>query len=193
MKRICAAALAIATVVGLGGCTDPYSKTDTTPAPKTTTTDAGVTQAQRTGEYPTGTDSVPEPPPATGGLGDSPTATLERFAHLYVNWTATTVADQLDRLARASTGQAAQDLAEAAARTRGDYELRRGGVFNRGTVRTIAADRGHPDRYVVVTLESTGAKSRDYEGLKPAYHVTLAQVKRAADGSWTVSSWQPQN
>jgi hypothetical protein len=46
----------------------------------------------------------------------------------------------------------------------------------------------------VVTLEQTKASdSSAYEGLAPAWHVTVATVQRQPGGGWLVSGWQPEN
>jgi hypothetical protein len=81
----------------------------------------------------------------------------------------------------------------AAAQTAGDYELRRGGIANHGTVEAVAPLRGSPGTYVVVTRESTTASATTaYQGLRPAWHVTLAGVRRQPRGGWVVDRWQPE-
>ena len=53
---------------------------------------------------------------------------------------------------------------------------------------------GHRNQYVVVTLESTSATNTTaYQGLRPAWHVTLATVSEQQLGQWVVSGWQPEN
>jgi hypothetical protein len=97
-------------------------------------------------------------------------------------------------LARASIGQARSAMALAAAQTAGDYELRRGGVSNQGTVEAVAPLAGRPDEYVVVTRELTTATDTTvYQGLRPAWHVTLATVTQLAPGRWVLSGWQPES
>jgi hypothetical protein len=81
-----------------------------------------------------------------------------------------------------------------AAQTAQDYELRRGGVANSGTVEGIALLRGKTREYAVVTRERTTASNTTaYTGLHPAWHVALATVTPVLGGGWAVSSWQPEN
>lgn len=169
-------------LVALTGCRDPYSR----PAASTRTPSAPPSPQASVSPAP----KAPRPRPAA--LGQTPEAAVGTFARLYINWTATTVAAHLDRLAHSSSGEAASEMARAAQESRSDYELHRSGVFNRGTVESIAPQHGHPRRYVIVTLEATGATSKEYAGLRPAFHVTLASVERTTAG-WTVSAWLPQS
>jgi hypothetical protein len=81
----------------------------------------------------------------------------------------------------------------AAANTARDYELRRGGIANSGTVEAIAPRSGSRDEYVVVTQERTTATNTTaYQGLRPAWHVTVATVTRVGPG-WVLSGWQPES
>jgi hypothetical protein len=122
----------------------------------------------------------------------SPVEAIDVFATGYVNWTADTIAARMRTLAMISVGQARSTVLIAAAQTAHDYELRRSGVANTGTVEVIARLPG-TDRYVVVTRERTTASNTSaYAGLMPAWHVALATVARV-DGGWAASSWQPEN
>jgi hypothetical protein len=121
---------------------------------------------------------------------------VRAFAGDYINWDASTVAAQMSGLARRSIGPARSAMQLAAAQTAGDYELQRGGIANHGTVEAVAplpeAARG--GRYIVVTRELTTASlSSAYQGLRPAWHVTIASVSELAPGRWVVSGWQPEN
>jgi hypothetical protein len=128
------------------------------------------------------------------GAAASPTAAIQAFADTYINWTAPTVVAQLRMLASESVGQARSAMALAASQTAGDYELQRGGVQNTGTVEAVAALRGQRNQYVVVTREQTSAANTTaYEGLKAAWHLTLAAVVQVAPGEWVVSGWQPES
>jgi hypothetical protein len=125
----------------------------------------------------------------------SPTAiqSVRAFASAYINWTADSVAGDMRALAARSVGQARSALELAAAQTASDYELKRGGIANSGTVETVAALPGVKDQYVVVTRESTTASNTTaYQGLRPAWHVALATVTRIG-GVWAVSGWKPQS
>ncbi|MGI9184485.1 MAG: hypothetical protein ACR2GZ_05890 [Solirubrobacteraceae bacterium] len=170
----------------LGGC----SPAAPPPAPTARdSTSAAVAQAQRTHEYP----SPRRPQRALGGIS-SPALAVAAFASGYINWTAATVTGRMRGLAALSVGQARAAMTLAAAQTAQDYELRRGGIANSGTVEAIAPVRGQRDRYAVVTRELTTASGTDaYRGLRPSWHVALATVTPAASGGWVVSSWQPEN
>jgi hypothetical protein len=131
------------------------------------------------------------------GATVSPVATIARFATVYINWDAHDVAARLDALAAASIGQARSAMELAAAETRGDPTLARGGIANEGRVEAVAPRSGHPDQYVVVTLESTVASNTAaYEGLAPAWHLTVATVaadNEADSAGWVISGWQPES
>ena len=71
--------------------------------------------------------------------------------------------------------------------------LQRGGIANQGTVEAVAPLGGRGDRYVVITRELTTASATTaYQGLQPAWHVTVATVSREPPGQWVVSGWQPE-
>jgi hypothetical protein len=145
-------------------------------------------QAQATHEYPS-----PPPPRQTAADATSTAAqAIRSFATAYINWTAQTVARDMASLAAQSVGQARSAMALAAVETADDYELQQGGIANHGTVEAVAPLLGQPNRYVVVTLESTSATNTTaYRGLRPAWHLALAIVTEQAPGQWVVSGWQP--
>ncbi len=143
--------------------------------------------AQATHEYP----SRPPRQSAPGSLSAVQAITI--FATAYVNWDAADVAADMRALASASIGQARSAMQLAAAHTAGDYELKRGGIANRGTVEAVAPLNGHSDEFVVVTREATTATATDaYQGLRPAWHLTIATVQRLGPGRWVISGWQPE-
>lgn len=149
-----------------------------------------VAAAQAAHEYPS-----PAPPrqSASDGSG-SAIAAARAFAEAYINWNAETVSADLQRLAARSIGQARSAMELAAAQTAGDYELHRGGIANSGSVQAVAPLIGQPNRYAVVTREVTTATATTaYQGLQPAWHVTVATVARLSSGAWVVSGWQPEN
>lgn len=150
-----------------------------------------VAQAQATHEYPA-------PPPAaetiTGAGSPGAVAAIRAFATVYINWTAATLTRRMLALAAGSVGQARSVVALAASETAGDYELKRGGIANTGTVEAVAPLSGPPNEYVVVTRERTTAtNSSAYQGLAAAWHVTLATVREVTPGVWAVSGWEPQS
>jgi hypothetical protein len=152
-------------------------------------TSALVAQANRTHEYPT-----PTSPQRVIGGWRTPVQAVEVFTATYINWTASTVSARLQALAEVSVGQARSAMSLAAAETAKDYELRRSGVANSGTVEAIAPLRSGADQYAVVTREvTTATNSGAYRGLAPAWHVTLATVTRVTGGLWVLSDWQPEN
>ena len=183
-----AAAIAVAVAaVGLvtGACAVLGSH-----APATTNATSKLAQAQATHEYPS-----PAPPRQTAA-GGAPTviAAVRSFATAYINWNAGTVAIDMRALAARSVGQARSAMQLAAAQTAGDYELRQGGIANSGTVEAVAPLTGVADRYVVVTREATTASNTNaYQGLQPAWHVTVATVVALESGVWVVSGWQPES
>jgi hypothetical protein len=143
--------------------------------------------AQATHEYP----SRPPRQSAPGSL--SAVQALTIFATAYINWDAGDVAADMRALASASIGQARSAMQLAAAQTAGDYELKRGGIANSGTVEAVAPLNGQRNRFVVVTREATTATATNaYQGLRPAWHVTVASVERLAPGQWVISGWQPE-
>lgn len=147
-----------------------------------------MARAQATHEYPS------PPPPRQHAIGArrSPRQAVADFATAYINWSASTVAADMLALAARSIGSARATAQLAAGETAADYELKRGGIANRGTVEAIAPLRGSPDSYVVVTRElTTATASTAYEGLQPAWHVALATVAELAPNRWVVSGWEP--
>jgi hypothetical protein len=141
------------------------------------------------------THELPTPAPRQKAPGEiSPQQAVSAFATLYINWTAQSVATQMAELALASVGQARSEMALAAAQTHSDSQLREGGIANSGTVEAVAPLPGLRDQYVVVTRESTSATNTTaYQGLAPAWHVSIATVVELAPGRWVISGWQPEN
>jgi hypothetical protein len=178
-------AIAACAALALAGCAPLEIHAGRPPGP--------LAQASATHEYP----APPAPPrtPAGGGAGAaSAAAAIESFATTYVNWSAQTVVTQLRALQADSIGQARSAMALAATQTAGDYELQRGGVQNSGTVVAVAPVSGQPNQYVVVTREQTSATNTTaYQGLGPAWHLTLATVAELSAGRWVVSGWQPES
>jgi hypothetical protein len=138
---------------------------------------------------------VPRPSsPRRIGGSVSPQTAVIRFANAYINWNYADVAVRLSALARISVGQARSAMQLAAAQVSADSTLRGSGIANQGSVEAVGAIAGHPDQWAVVTLEQTSAsRSSAYQGLAPAWHVTVATVQRQPGGSWVVSGWQPES
>lgn len=134
-------------------------------------------------------------PPSRSALADasaSPKAAIERFAQLYVNWSARTLAEHQRELAAVSVGEASSAEAAAAAHTPGDYELRRSHLANQGQLVAVSPTiPPRPGSYMVVTRERTTGTGL-YDQLRASYHLTIATVQRIP-GGWAVSQWHPQN
>jgi hypothetical protein len=179
--RLPAVALAVAACVGLAlsGCGGDQTRHAPT----------ALQQARLAHEYPS-----PAPPAQRAPGAGNAIKAIGAFATAYINWSFRSVSGRMRALARESIGQARSAMALAAAQTSGDYELQRGGVSNRGTVEAVAPLARHPDEYVVVTRELTMATDTTvYQGLKAAWHVTLATVTELAPGRWVLSGWQPES
>lgn len=136
---------------------------------------------------------TPHRPQAAPGSATA-TQAIIAFTDAYINWDAESVAADMQALATASIGQARSAMELAAVQTANDYELRRGGIANHGSVEAVAPLRGQPGKYAVVTVESTSAMATNaYQGLRPAWHVTVAEVTEIAHGQWVLSGWQPES
>lgn len=143
----------------------------------------------------------PWPPSPARAIRPSPGAVpieeITRFTEAYINWTASDVSRQMAMLARTSIGQARSEMMLAAAETSGDGRLRQGGIANQGQVEAVAPLHGHPGQYVVVTRETTTASATAaYQGLAPAWHLTIATVTVRVSGNrrrWVISGWQPES
>jgi hypothetical protein len=192
--------LAVSAAVALAGCglTDPYtakqpssSVSNSTPTSTTTSTVTNADPApERGGTIPAGARAT-QSRLATGAGELSPQSALERYARLYVNWSAPTVAVDQRELAAISIDQAHAQALQAAARYAQDQTLKQSGVANSGHVVAITSSTTTPGQWVLVTSEQTTGRG-DYAGLPPTLHVTYAQVIHASSG-WVVSEWAPQN
>jgi riboflavin synthase alpha subunit len=112
------------------------------------------------------------------------------FARLYVNWTYRTLSSNQRTLAAMSVGPARMVERQAAAASSTDTTISRGHIYNTGQIVSIAHDLSHTEMWVIVTREQTGG-STEYDGLQPAYHVTLAKLA-SVPGGYTVETWLPQ-
>jgi hypothetical protein len=141
------------------------------------------------------TNEIPTPPGPQqhAPVSRSAQLALRRFASRYINWDAADLKARLSALAADSVGQARTAMELTAAQTGADPELRQAGIANHGTVEAVAALAGPDHRYVVITLETTTATdSSAYQGLKPAWHLTVATVARRGSG-WVISGWEPES
>jgi hypothetical protein len=187
---------AAAVGIGLAGCgiPDPYAAkqpaattSSTSSTIQTTATDADPAP-ERGGTIPAGAAASQD---RVAGGAATPQAALERYARLYVSWTASTVADVQEELASISTGQARAQALQAATSYGHDQTLIQSGVANSGHLIALSQDLAEPGQWVLVTSERTTGRG-DYAGLPSTMHVTYAQVTPTRSG-WVVSEWSPQN
>lgn len=186
-------AVLVATALA-GGCAgfgraEDHSTTGAARTPATSSAPAVVQGAQRTHEVPTPASPERVSHPAAGGA-----AAVTAFAQRFINWSPRTVSGVMNDLAQSSVGQARSAMALAAAQVAGTDGIAQNGISNSGTVESVAPLRGAAGRFVVVTRERTTATlTGAYDGLRPAWHVTVATVAELPGGGWVVSGWQPEN
>lgn len=196
--------IAVVAVNGLlTGCgiTDPYESprtraTTTTPAAATSTStttaaaDAQDPAPERGGTIPSANERAENHLVAGAGARTAQAAVL-RYARLYINWNAATLAADQRRLAGLSIGAARLTAQQQAASTGTDRTLSADHLANHGTVVSAApgtgAERG---RWVIVTREQTTGTG-SYHDLPYQLHVTLATTIHTPRG-WVMSQWSPQ-
>jgi len=197
-QTVLPAALTVTVLLAGCGITDPYITRSTT------TTSTSRPAPGVTGTTSTNADPAPEqggtiPTPAASAQGNlsagagqpTPQAALGRYARLYTNWNAATVAGVQRQLASISLHGARAQALQAAASYQRDTTLVASKIANAGTVISIAAGQGHArGRWVIVTSETTTGHG-DYMGLPATVHVTYAQVAHQPTG-WVVTEWSPQ-
>ncbi len=197
--RLAAAVLSAGTLAGCG-ITNPYATTNN--APPARTQPAATSTAAATSV--TNADPIPErhgtiSPTATragkalaAAAGQpTPRLALARYARIYTNWTASTVARTQRRLAALSLGSARAQALQAAASYEHDTTLQRSHVANTGRVISVARGQGAAaGQWVIVTSEKTTGNG-DYQGLPAQLHVTYAQLTHTPSG-WVVSEWEPR-
>jgi hypothetical protein len=189
--------IAASTLVAGCGLANPYTTT-TTRSPTRTTSDTTTPAAdhdptpERGGTIPNSAELQQTKPSRSAGE-PTPIAALKRYAEMYINWTATSVAAIETDLASISIDSARAQALQAASSYRHDTTLLRSHVRNSGTVVAISRGEGAAalGAWVVVTRETTTGKG-EYQGLPAQLHVTYAQLKKCSAG-WTVSSWSPQS
>jgi hypothetical protein len=176
------------------GISDPYAGTHAATSTSTSSSAAALTNAdpapERGGTIPAGARAA-QSRLSAGAARPTPQAALERYAHLYVNWTADSVAAVQRELASLSEGQARAQALQAAASYTRDQTLTQSRVDNSGQLVAITPSLTTPEQWVLVTSEQTTGKG-DYSGLPPTLHVIYARVTRTPKG-WVVSEWAPQN
>jgi hypothetical protein len=200
MRRPVMIALAFALAVLVAGCglADPYqahqpgglattaTTTATTPPP-----DTGDPAPERGGTIPKSAAAAQSKLAQKAGSATAQAA-LERYAQIYLNWTAPRVIAIQRQLAAISLGQARALAQQAAASATRDAQLTNSQIANSGQVVSLARGQGAAaGQWVIVTRElTTGAG--DYAGLPPTLHIIYAKVANTS-GGWVVNGWQPQN
>ena len=176
------------------GISDPYGGTTTVKSASTGTSATSATNAdpapERGGTIPSGARAA-QSRVSAGAAQPTPEAALQRYAHLYVNWTAASVVALQRELASLSQGQARAQAVQAAASYSRDQTLAQSGVADSGRLIAITPNLTTPGQWVLVTSEQTTGKG-DYSGLPPTLHVIYAQVTHAPNG-WVISEWAPQD
>jgi hypothetical protein len=179
----------LALAIALAGCAAFARDSSSRSASSATRGDDPIARAQRTHEY-----GPPSHRQSAGGRAPTAVAAIAAFATGYINWSAPTIARTMRALGTMSIGQARSEVALTASRSAQDYELRRAGMANSGVVEAIAPVLGQRNQYAVVTRERTTASNDGaYQGLPPAWHLTLATVTKLSDAGWVVSGWLPEN
>jgi hypothetical protein len=197
--RRASSAAALLAAAALAGCgpEDPYTTNDPSPSRTGQSVDAETSPraagqpsvAPEAGELPgRAPPALLDEPTEFPEAGETPRATLALAARLYGNWTSTSAARRLRRIAALSVGQAHAELRQAAAQSRVDRQQR--GARSRATVEAISV-RGHGPRRgaLVVTRERIIAPDLPSESWR--YRVTAAELERRPDG-WVISRWAPQ-
>ena len=195
--RTAAAVLSATTLAGCG-ITNPYAASTTPPARtqplRTSTAAATVANTdpapERHGTIPAGATRAGEVLAAGAGQ-PTPLLALLRYARIYINWDAGTLARTQRQLAKISLGSARAQALQAAASYQHDATLQRSHVANSGQVVSIAAGQGPAaGQWVIVTSEKTTGQG-DYQGLPAQLHITYAQLTHTP-GGWVISAWEPR-
>ncbi len=131
--------------------------------------------------------NVKDHPSSQGLLAPASNATgvVVRYATVWVNWSATTLARQRAELLSLASGTLADELRREAAQ---DTKARLQEVnqsYSRG--RYVGAIAAHSGRLVVVTYEEVAPLGGQAQG---AYHVYLVRTEHTTQG-WKLSEWQP--
>jgi hypothetical protein len=191
-------------MVALAGCgiSDPYTTGNRTPESTTTrTTVPAVTRIttvtnadpapERGGTIPSSATKAQDTLPGNAGRS-TPQQALALYARLYINWSASTVAERQRRLASISLDSARAQALQAAASYQHDSTLQASHVANSGSIISIAPGQGPArDGWVIVTTEKTSGQG-DYTGLPATVHVTYARLTHRPDG-WIVTDWSPRS
>lgn len=187
LQRLLALPLASAAAVVLAGCLSIHDPTTnpTTTTPTTVVSDP-TPAPERGGRIPAAANAQ-QTRLAPGAASSEPVAALERYAKLWSNWTAGTVAADQRRLASISLGQARAQALQATATLARDSTLTRSDVANTGQVIAITPALHAPGVWVVAISERTTGAGQ-YAGLPATVHVNYAQLTHTHHG-YVVERW----
>jgi hypothetical protein len=115
-----------------------------------------------------------------------------RYALVYTNWKASSLAANEQVLASMAVGAARLAAQQTAASESATAALAADRVRNKGAVLAITPGQGPArGRWIVVTQEQT-IGTGPYAGLPSSIHVTLARVAQLRRW-WVVSDWSPSS
>lgn len=197
LLAVCAAGLL--TGCGIG---DPYqhpaATTRATASASTSSSTTTTAAADSADPAPERGGTIPGPAQASqtrlepGAASVTARAAVQRYAAVYVNWTAKTLVANQRKLAALSIGSARLQAEQAVASAATDTKLTADQVTNLGRLVSLSPGTGPATgKWVVVTSEKTVGQG-DYQGLPPTVHVTYAAVTNTPRG-WVISQWAPQN
>lgn len=120
------------------------------------------------------------PKPATSGA-----SVLARYAEVWVNWSAATLADERAALLALAAGRLAQQLRQDAAQAVKTQLQEVSRSYSRGRYVGVIPEAGA--RAIVVTYEEVAPLGGQAQG---SYQVYLARTGHTQHG-WRVTEWQP--
>jgi hypothetical protein len=189
--RTALTALAVASVLALAGCSDPYapgpaggSPSASAPAATPSRPDVGDAMSSPAGH--------PVPDEQAGArAAQSPAAVARAYARLTLNWEWNTLFRQLQRAAELTVGSLHAEVSRDAEGVRVDRSLRRDRRSSRGRViAVVTRERGPTHRLVVVTSEqSLSAGRAALEGPRAKVYRATARLTRAG---WRLATWELQ-
>ena len=159
----------LAAVIPLTGCRlrDPYSQQP----------QKRLVAGDRSAQAPA---PLVAPKPATSGA-----SVLARYAEVWVNWSAATLAHERAALLALATGGLAQQLHQDAAQAVKTQLQEVSRSYSRGRYVGVIPEEG--GRAIVVTYEEVAPLGGQAQG---SYQVYLARTEHTQHG-WRVSEWQP--
>lgn len=132
------------------------------------------------------------PPVAVTQAEAGPRVIARRWGQAFADWTHTSLASQLRRLAATATPALASELRRGAQAVGRDASLTRDGAGSRGSVQFVRlSGRGSRRSVLVLTREIAYLRSgQDVQGAR--YRVYKGDLVRDPSGDWRVESWERQ-